>query len=147
VSVRDEIADLVHLYADAVTRRDFDQWTDCWAEDATWSLRPGRIACGRPEIVALLHAALATLDGVVQQVLDGMVDVQSDDSSTASGRWHLQEHLRRTDGQAALLLAHYDDRYVHRGDRWRFASRTLVTHYQGPADLSGHFTINEGIVQ
>src|SRR5436309_3413412 len=93
-----------------------------------------------------VRLVLATVDGVVQQVLNGMVDVQSDDSSTASGRWHLQEHLRRTDGQAALLLAHYDDRYVHRGDRWRFASRTLVTHYQGPADLSGHFTINEGIV-
>jgi len=134
---RDDIAELVHRYADAVTTRDLDRWTACWADDAIWTLRPGRPAIGRDDIVALLLSALSTLDGVVQNVLNGEVRIDGD---RASGRWHIQEHLRRVTGEPVLFLAHYDDTYTRRDGRWYFASRTLVTHYQGPPDLSGGFT-------
>ena len=134
---RDAIADLVHRYADGVTCRDVAQWTGCWAEAACWSLSAERTAVGLEEIVALLERALATLDGVVQNVLHGAVTV---DGSTAAGRWHIIEHFRRVDGETGLLLAHYDDTYVERGGRWQFSSRTLVPSYQGPPDLSGTFT-------
>ena len=137
---RDEIAGLVHRYADAVTRRDIDRWVDCWAADAVWTLHHDRVATGRDAILSMLRAALSTLDGVVQHVLNGEVAVND---SAAAGRWHIQEHLRRTTGEPLLVLAHYEDTYLRGDGRWRFQSRTLVPHYQGPPDLSGSFTIEE----
>lgn len=142
LSEREEIAELVHRYADAVTNRDIEGWTACWAEDATWSLRPGQPAVGRDAIVALLISALSTLDGVVQNVLNGQVHIDGH-GERASGRWYIQEHLRRVTGEAVLFLAHYDDTYTKRDGAWCFTSRTLVTHYQGPPDLSGRFTTTD----
>jgi ketosteroid isomerase-like protein len=133
---RDAIAELVHRYSDAVSRRDIEQWTTCWADDASWSIRTDRTARGRDEIVALFHRALATLEGVVQNVLHGAVTV---DGGAASGRWHIVEYYRRVGGEAGLLLAYYDDTYVERAGRWQFAGRTLVPSYQGQPDLSGTF--------
>jgi len=134
-----DLADLVHRYADAVTRRDLDRWVDCWADDAVWTLRHDRVATGRDDILSMLQAVLLTLDGVVQHVLNGEAAVGVD-GSTAAGRWHIQEHLRRTTGEPLLFLAHYEDTYVRSAGGWRFQTRTLVTHYQGPPDLSGSFT-------
>jgi hypothetical protein len=37
------------------------------------------------------------------------------------------------------MLAYYDDEYIRRGDQWLFASRKLVSLYQGLPDLSGDF--------
>ena len=134
---RDAISDLVHRYSDGVTRRDVAQWTSCWADDARWSISADRTAVGREEIVALLAHALASLEGVVQNVLHGSVTI---DGRTAAGRWHIVEYQRRVGGESRLLLAHYDDTYVERQGCWQFASRTLVRSYEGPPDLSGMFT-------
>lgn len=137
-TAREAISDLVHLYSDAVVRRDVTQWSSCWADDASWVLRSDRTAAGRQGIVELWQRAMQSLDGVVQTVLHGTVSLESETS--AHGRWYITEHFRRITGEAGLLLAHYDDDYVHRDGRWLFASRTLVPHYQGPPDLSGSFS-------
>ncbi len=47
LTAREAIAALVHRYADAVVRRDKDQWEACWAQDARWQLGPGRSVVGR----------------------------------------------------------------------------------------------------
>jgi len=137
---REAIADLVHRYSDAVTRNDLVQWSSCWADDARWTLSPERIACGRDEIVALFERAISTLEGVVQNVLNGTCSI---DARRGTGRWYLVEHYRRITGEPELLLARYDDTYVERERRWLFASRTLVPSYQGPPDLSGAFLVPE----
>jgi hypothetical protein len=134
---RSAIGDLVHRYSDAVTRRDDIQWSSCWDEDASWTLRSDRIAVGRDAIVEMWSKAMATLDGVVQVVLNGAVGVEG--PSAARGRWYICEYFRPVGGGAGMLLAHYDDTYLRSDDRWLFASRTLVPHYQGPPDLSGIF--------
>jgi SnoaL-like domain len=134
---RSAIGDLVHRYSDAVTRRDDGQWSSCWAEDAGWTLRSDRIAVGRDAIVEMWRQAMATLDGVVQVVLNGSVCVEG--PTAARGRWYICEYFRPVAGEASMLLAHYDDTYVEHGRRWLFASRTLVPHYQGPPDLTGTF--------
>lgn len=136
MSDRDEIADLVHRYADGVTRRDVEQWATCWDDDATWEISPARTATGRAGLVAMLEDAFAILDGVVQNVLNGTVTVTGD---RGSGRWYLMEHLRRVSGEATLLLFRYEDTYVRRNGSWLFSSRTLIPSYQGPPDLSGVF--------
>lgn len=134
---RSAIGELAHRYSDAVTRRDDVQWSSCWAEDAVWTLRSDRIAVGRDAIFEMWCRAMARMDGVVQIVLNGAVCGES--LTAARGRWYLCEYFRPVAGEAGMLLAHYDDTYLRADDRWLFASRTLVPHYQGPPDLSGAF--------
>lgn len=137
---RDEIATLVHRYADAVVHRDGEQRGSCWAEDARWVLGPGRAVEGREAIVALWHKAMGGFDAVVQHVHNGDVRIDGD---RGEGRWYIGEHFRRADGQVGILLAYYDDTYVRVDGTWLFASRMLVPQYQGPPDLSAPF-LNTG---
>jgi len=133
---RDAIAELVHRYADAVVRRDAEQWSSTWADDARWVLGPSRDVSGRDDIVKLWTAAVATFTAIVQNALNGEVTLDGD---RGSGRWYIMEHYLRASGEPGILLAHYDDTYVRRDGRWLFASRTLVVHYNGPPDLSAPF--------
>lgn len=137
-SARDSIAGLVHRYADAVVRRDVGQWAACWAEDARWSLAPGREVVGRAAIVDLWGKAMATFEAVVQNVMNGDVDVD-EPARTGKGRWYVHEHFRLRSGDAGILLAHYDDTYTAAGGEWLFDTRALTVHYQGPPDLSAPF--------
>lgn len=131
-----EIEELVHRYADAVVRRDVDQWASCWAHDATWTLPGGRTAEGRDAIVEVWRAAMARFAAVVQIVHNGTVRL---DGERGEGRWYISESFRRAHGGPGILLAAYDDVYVHVDRAWRFANRRLDVQYQGPPDLSAPF--------
>jgi ketosteroid isomerase-like protein len=133
---RESITGLVHRYADAVVRRDQNQWAGTWAPDAKWHLGPGRSVEGRDAIVALWAKAMGGFAAVVQMVNNGEVHV---DGETASGRWYINEHFCRANGVPGILLAYYDDTYVKIEGQWLFASRALVPQYQGPPDLSSPF--------
>lgn len=135
-SQRDQIAELVHRYADAVVRRDGEQWGACWADDARWVLGPGREVEGRTAIVELWHRAMGNFIAVVQNVVNGAVAFYGDE---ADGRWYIMEHYRRATGEPGILLANYDDTYCRVDGHWLFASRELVIAYQGPPDLSAPF--------
>lgn len=133
---REAIAELVYEYNHAVNTRDADRWGACWAEDAVWHLSGGRTAEGRAAIVDLWVSSMADNPAVVQFAADGRVDVDGDE---ATGQWHIQAHGRRPSGVAHLLLGLYDDTYRVADGHWRFTSRALTVHYQGPPDLSGTF--------
>jgi hypothetical protein len=141
-TLRDDIADLVHLYADAVVHRDGAQWGSTWAGDASWNLGRGRKVEGRDAIVDLWHKAMGGFTAVVQMVANGMVREEAPDEQgreRASGRWYIFENFQRSDGTAGILLAFYDDEYVKVDGRWHFASRELTPQYQGPPGLSVPF--------
>lgn len=133
---REAISGLVHRYADAVVRRDKAQWASTWAPDAKWHLGPGFSVEGRDAIVDLWVKAMGGFAAVVQTLNNGEVHVDGD---TASGRWYINEHFCRADGLTGILLAYYDDAYVKVDGNWLFASRALVSQYQGPPDLSAPF--------
>ncbi|MEE2768928.1 MAG: nuclear transport factor 2 family protein [Actinomycetota bacterium] len=135
---RDEIATLVHRYADAVVHRDGEQWAATWAPEAVWELGQGRRVEGREAIFELWQKAMGGMTAVVQTVLNGEVTLD-EEAGTGSGRWYIQESMQRSTGVHAILLAHYDDTYVRTDEGWRFASRELTPHYQGPPDLSATF--------
>jgi hypothetical protein len=137
-STREHIEELVHRYADAVGHRDADQWISTWSPTATWILGPGRNVEGADEILNLWRRAIGNFSSVVQNVLNGAVDV-NEDEGTASGRWYIMEHFRRSSGEPGMLLAYYQDTYVREGGQWLFSSRELVRHYMGAPDLSGEF--------
>jgi len=135
---RDSIEDLVHRYADAVVRRDPDQWSSTWAEDAIWELGKGRRVEGRDAILALWNSAMDGFRAVVQNVMNGTAELD-EAAGTGSGRWYVLEHWQRADDSRGILLAYYDDTYVRTDAGWQFASRELVIQYGGPADLSAPF--------
>ena len=132
---RPPLEDLVHRYADAVVHRDEAAWADTWASEASWDLG-GTEVTGRAAIVDMWNAAMDGFAAVVQNVMNGTYQL---DDHTGSGRWYVIEHWARADDGRGMLLAHYDDRYVHADGRWRFAARRLVMHYAGPPDLSSPF--------
>jgi len=136
-SPRELIAALVHRYADAVVHKDKDRWAACWADDAHWYLGQGRTATGKTAIVEHWVESMAPIEMVVQNVLNGAVEVAG---ATAAGRWYIVEHVRRGNGDVNLLLAYYDDTYVCIDGAWLFASRRLTKLYHGPPDLSDSFT-------
>ena len=136
--MRSDIEDLVHFYADAVVRRDGEQWAATWDEDAVWELGKGRRVEGREAIFALWNSAMDGFNAVVQNVVNGTADLD-ESAGTGTGRWYIFEHWRRANDDSGILLAYYDDTYVRRDDRWLFASRQLAIQYSGPPDLSGSF--------
>lgn len=134
----DTIEHLVHLYSDAVVRRDAAQWGATWAPDAVWDLGKGRRVEGRDSIVALWTTAMEGFAAVVQNVVNGTATLDLA-AGTGVGRWYIIEHWQRADDTRGILLAYYDDVYARVDSSWLFASRQLVVQYSGPADLSGTF--------
>ena len=135
---RDTIDDLLHAYADAVVRRDPDQWISTWAGDAVWELGKDRRVEGADAILSLWNSAMDGFKAVVQNVVNRTADLD-ETAGTGSGRCYIIEHWWRTDDSRGILLAYYDDLYVHTEAGWQFASRELVVQYGGPSDLSAPF--------
>ncbi|MGB8859964.1 MAG: nuclear transport factor 2 family protein [Ilumatobacteraceae bacterium] len=135
---RDMIEDLVHSYADAVVRRDAQQWAATWAEDAVWELGKGRRVEGRDNIVALWTSAMNGFAAVVQNVVNGTATLDLE-AGSGDGRWYIIEHWQRADDTRGILLAYYDDTYVRVDSKWLFAGRELVVQYGGPPNLSAPF--------
>ena len=138
VESRIAISDLVHHYADAVVRRDADQWASTWAPDAVWELGKDRRVEGREAIVELWNNAMDGFKAVVQNVVNNGAALD-DASGTGIGRCYIMESWWRGDDSKGILLAYYDDSYIRGGDQWMFASRELVVQYSGPPDLSADF--------
>ncbi len=135
---RDPIAELVHLYADAVVHRNAEQWGATWAPDAQWALGRHGTMDGRDAIVGMWNKAMDGFNAVVQTVLNGTYELD-DAAGTGTGRWYIQEGYQRVGGDVGILMAHYDDTYTKVDGRWLFASRDLVVHYGGPQDMSAPF--------
>lgn len=135
---RHAITDLTHTYADAVVRRDADQWAGTWALDAVWELGKGRRVEGREAILGLWNGAMDGFKAVVQNVVNSTATLD-EEAGTGTGRCYIIEHWCRADDSRGMLLAYYDDAYVRVDGQWLFASRELVIQYGGPQDLSADF--------
>ena len=89
---REQIADLVHCYSDAVVHRARDQWESCWAEDSLWDLGQDRVIVGRGSIADHWQESMDRIECVVQMVSNGTATTND---LTGEGRWYFTEHLRR----------------------------------------------------
>jgi uncharacterized protein (TIGR02246 family) len=106
-----DITYLNHRYADAVCRRDAEQWAGTWAEDAVWELGKGRRVEGRDAIVEMWNGAMDRFCAVVQNVVNAAFDI-NDQAGSATGRSYIMEHWHRGNGDKGILLAYYDDTYT-----------------------------------
>jgi hypothetical protein len=121
---RQAIRELLDIYADAVTRRDPDDWGACWAEDARWEMPdypefPPQT--GRANIVALWTEAMSHYPGIMFQAWPGAIQVEGDRATVRSYTTEVYDQ----DGDTVRDRGLYEDECVKLGGRWLFAKRVF----------------------
>ena len=126
-------------YADAVWRKDYAAFGDCFVPDAEWRIG-GKILRGRAEIVENLKRLMPNFHRVLMTFRTPIVDVGHD---PVTSRTYVTENNVFVDGRTGTSIGIYYERFSTEGDRWRFAWRLFQTHYLGPADIKGPLYENE----
>lgn len=122
-------------YVDAVWRRDYQAFADCFCEDAEWRIA-GQVHRGRPEIVAFLERAMRNFDRVFMTFGTPVIELGE---GTANARTYVTERSGFKTGRPGSTIGLYYERLVDDGARWRRAWALYQLHYMGPADLNGSF--------
>lgn len=120
------IRELVEAYADAVLRRDGDDWASCWAEDAVWELSGMRVE-GQAAIRSLWEQAMQGFAYVGFFVQPGPLMIAG---NRAEGRVWTHELLVGADGARWQTVGRYDDVYSRTTSGWRFASRVFAVQQE-----------------
>lgn len=129
-----EIQTLAQRYADAVMRRDAEDWGNTWAEDGVWYLGMPTPIEGREAIVGLWNKAMGGYPVVLHIVQPGIIEVNGD---TATARFYIQENIVDGDGNHIWVVGVYNDELTKATGEWKFKLRKFDTLYRGPNDLSG----------
>jgi ketosteroid isomerase-like protein len=135
------IADRVQIEAlrgeatDAAMMRDYDRAASLFTDDAVVGIpHIGAEVIGREEIRAGAERLPGLLDYFVQNTHLGMIQLDGD---TASGRAHICELIRFSDGRSELNYAIYHDRYQRTSDGWKFTERVYEVRYLDHSPLAG----------
>jgi hypothetical protein len=107
-------------YANAVWRRDYATFGDCWTEDAEWRIA-GLLHRGRADITAFIERALNDVDWVIMEFGAPILDVGD---RTATARVHAREENALMKG-----FGIYYERLVETGGIWRRAWAMFELHY------------------
>jgi hypothetical protein len=127
---------LLHArYADAVFRKDYVTFADCFTEDAEWRLG-GYLLRGRREAAAFLADRIADSHWVLMTFRTPILDVQN---GSATGRTYVTEVNAYKDTPPSHTVATYYERFVEQGGVWRRSWAFFQLHYIGKEDLSGSF--------
>jgi hypothetical protein len=129
------IRQLHSRYIDAVYRKDYVAFGDCFAEDAEWRIA-GTVLQGRAKIMAMLEGLMPNFHRVLMTFRTPILDVGD---GVATGRTYVTEQNAFKSGRPGSSIGIYYERFVQQGDRWRFKWRLFQLHYLGPADMSGTF--------
>jgi ketosteroid isomerase-like protein len=135
VAVEAQIRQLHARYADAVWRKDFAAFGDCFAPDAEWRIA-GMVLRGRPQIVGALERLMGNFERILMTFRTPLLEVGN---GTATGRTYVTEQNAFKSGRPGTTIGIYYERFVQQPDRWRFAWRLFQLQYMGPADLTGSF--------
>lgn len=123
------IRELHEAYADAVLRHDAEAWSNCWCDDATWTLF-GTAVRGRAAITAFWIQAMAGFQAVSFIAMPAALVIDGDH---AHGRAQTHEVLREAGGRSRVVGGAYDDHFVRENGRWLFNARDfrIVAQYPG----------------
>lgn len=124
--------------ADAVWRKDYQAFGDCFSDDAQWRIA-GMVLRGRTEIVGTLQQLMPNIGRVLMTFRTPLLDVGD---GIASGRTYITEQCTFADGRPYSTIGTYYERFIQQGGCWRFTWRLFQLHYKGPADLSAPFFDN-----
>lgn len=126
MSDKEEIRSLVEKYADAVCRRDKDDWSSTWCNNSVWNLGSIPPVEGKEAIVNLWVQAMGGFPFVAQLIQNGTVEVNGNE---ANGRWYITEHLqfpeKDEDGDQTGMfnIGVYQDKYIKENGEWLFSER------------------------
>ncbi|MFC0202853.1 nuclear transport factor 2 family protein [Novosphingobium soli] len=118
------IRELLETYADAVTRRDAQDWGATWAQDAEWSLPDYPelgTTKGREAIVAMWIEAMKAYPGIMFEAWPGSIAVEGDRATMRSYTSEVYDH----DGVTMRDRGVYEDTCVKVEGRWLFQSRSF----------------------
>ncbi len=138
VATEAAIRQLHARYGDAVWRRDYDAFGDCFTPDAEWRIS-GMILRGREEITWNLQRLMPRYRQILMTFRTPILDVGD---GVANGKTYVSEQCALADGSSFNTIGIYYERFVDNGDRWRCSWRLFQLHYMGPADLSAPFFEN-----
>jgi ketosteroid isomerase-like protein len=119
-------------YLDAVWRKDFEAFGDCFAEDAEWRIG-GRILRGRAEIVGNLKRLMPNFQRVLMNFRTPLVHIE--DGALAS-RTYVTEQNAFLNGRPGNSIGIYFERFVKQADQLRFKWRLFQLHYIGKMDIT-----------
>ena len=129
------IRDLHARYTDAVWRKDFVAFGDCFTRDSEWRIG-GLELKGRAMIVESIEAILGNMRRVFITFQAPVLDLEG---GTVSARTMMQEYVARMNGTSNIAIGRYYETFAEEEGRWRFAWRLFERHYTGPPDLSAPF--------
>jgi hypothetical protein len=122
-------------YTDAVWRKDYAAFGDCFAEDGEWRIA-GMVLRGRDTIVREFERLMSNHRRVLMHFRTPILEVGAGE---ASGRTYVNERNAFINGRPGTTIGIYYERFADHGDRWRFTWRLYQLHYLGPSDMSGPF--------
>jgi len=122
-------------YADAVFRKDFAAFADCFTADAEWRLG-GHVLRGRGEATAFLQDRIANSHWVLMTFRSPILEIGD---GAAAGRTYVSEVNAYKDAPPGHTVATYYERFAEQDGVWRRAFAFFQLHYMGPLDLSGTF--------
>lgn len=120
---RQQIDDLVHRFADAVTRKDIESCRDLLTTDADLVITNWETFRGREGILDGLTALVADWEQIIFTNHSGIVTVDGD---RATGQWYLREFGIKL-GKPFDITGVYHDVYAKADGTWRFAWRRYDT--------------------
>ena len=122
-------------YGDAVWRKDYAAFADCFTEDAEWRIA-GKVNRGRAEIVGFLEQAMSNFHRVIMTFRTPIIALGE---GAADVRTYVTEQNGFKSGRPGSTIGTYYERLVEQGGVWRRAWALYQLHYMGPADLTGDF--------
>ena len=126
-------------YADAVFRKDFSSFADCFTEDAEWRLGP-YVLRGRQEATAFLQERIANSHWVLMTFRSPILEIGQ---GTATGRTYVTELNAYKNAPPSHTVATYYERFAEQNGVWRRAWAFFQLHYMGKEDMSGEFFAQE----
>ena len=135
----EEVRQLHARYTDAVWRKDYPAFGNCFAEDCEWRIS-GLTMKGRKEIVTTFENLMTRFKKVLINLRNPVINIEADGTVTA--RTYLNEQSQFADGRGYGPLGTYYERFVDDGDQFRFKWRLFQTQYGGSPDMTGDVFTN-----
>jgi hypothetical protein len=131
------IQELIHLYSDAVNRRDWAQFEAVWAPNAVWEVaEPTNMRKeGRVAICDAAHEILDAADFIIQMAHCSVVTLLGGGRATATST---MQEIGRTQGAPGFMaFGIYYDELIKGESGWRFSFRRFQPVYMNSDPLSG----------
>jgi len=147
-SARDEITDLLFVYAERIDAGDFDGVADLFSEAEISFTGYEQVRRGRDQVLAMYEASTRRFeDGTpkTKHVMTNVIVEVDDEAATAAARSYFTV-LQAVPGALALqpvIAGRYEDTFTRGPLGWRFATRRMSPELVG--DLSAHLLSDLGL--